>query len=140
MTDQKDINPVYVDGEPMCGGEQCLAFQRGSTCDVCTCYGKGSWDGTMCVDANALDDCVPALRRDRDLALKDVRDLEEDDVVVHLCAAEEEIERLRTRKDDPACVERVAKALRNWSEAYTEPGEWYTRLACNVLAAADAEE
>jgi len=55
MTDTKDINPVYVDGEPVCSND-------------CLCILNCAVSGMVCVTIRAGETCVPALRRDRDEA------------------------------------------------------------------------
>jgi hypothetical protein len=140
MTDTKDINPVYVDGEPHLSGRGARlprAEEVGPryvdneplchpSCPSCTAHAGGLLYSCKAGDSNAVwlgTYCVPALRRDRD--------------------------RLRARKDDPARVEQVAIVLLDnfgdlgdfcWEKLDEEVREEWREQARDVLAAADWEE
>jgi hypothetical protein len=136
VTDTKDINPVYVDGEPRCSREDCAAFHRSgweqyepSTCEI-TGY-------------NRMYDCIPALRRDRDEAIENWRGLR-----AMVEAAADAAFKL-TPKDDSDRVERVATVLLdnfgdlgdfNWEKLDEEIREEWRGQARDVLSTADMEE
>jgi len=50
-----EIKPKYIDGEPMCSGEECSRWGFGNTDDP---------QNRTCFRSNSP--CIPALRRDRD--------------------------------------------------------------------------
>ena len=54
------IDPKYVNGEPVCDEENCTAATEGD-CD---------WPLDMLMDSDKKP-CIPALRRDRDQAIKE---------------------------------------------------------------------
>jgi hypothetical protein len=136
---EQDINPVYVDGEPVCS-EKCSLFA-----------GKkiyGEWENVVrwCKVQNGCSrfsdenpyPCIPALRRDRDRLLEQVHAAE-----ITMRWDAEHRERLRARKDDPDRVGRAAKALRGLTRLLVAPdyeGDVYKDFAKVILAAADAEE
>jgi hypothetical protein len=161
MTDTKDINPVYVDGEPFCSRSECLQWRPASR------YDHPDYAAETCGDygwhpVNSSDACIPALRRDRDLLQEQVRtkDLEINELKFAYGSLEASWKegtrllatRFAARRDYPARVERAAKAVEQCVreairlEEHAEnmdAQDWqdlYFGEAAKILAAADAEE
>ncbi len=80
LEEKSEINPKYVDGEPVCGGKPCKYY----SC-YHPCLGSPVCRGSACRIDIKVDHtpCLPALRRDRDAALERERELQREIVMSH---------------------------------------------------------
>lgn len=72
MTDLEDINPVYIDDEPVCSGEKfCPRCMR----DCKVEFNPDNHNGLRSVPIREGEVCIPGLRRDRDKLLRGLQEI-----------------------------------------------------------------
>ena len=121
MTTEPKIAPRFVDGEPVCSGEECPRFYWSNVDDQCMSVFCGRGDDLLrfCQSQPEKVPCIPMLRCQRD-ELREERDAARRE----LCEEKEWTEtRLGSRPCDTMYIKHTIEEYavsRGWSYLYTK--------------------